>query len=70
MLTLRDKKELRKRHINILKEILYEKHLKDLKFKELVADMRCEILKPFYKRSGVISVTSHDMIFFDDLLNE
>jgi hypothetical protein len=32
--------------------------------------MRCEILKPFYKRSGIVSVTSYEMIFFDDLLEE
>ena len=70
MLTIRDKKELRKRHVNLLKEILYEKHLKDIKFKEIIPEMRCEILKPFYKRSGIISVTSHDIIFFDDLLTD
>jgi hypothetical protein len=70
MLNIRDKKEMRKRYVGILKEILYEKQLKDLKFKEIISDMRCELLKPFYKRTGTISVNSHEIIFFDDLLSD
>jgi hypothetical protein len=32
--------------------------------------MRCEVLKPFYKRTGSISLTSYEIVFFDDLLSE
>lgn len=29
--------------------------------------MRCSILKPFFQRPGSITLTSHDILFFDDL---
>lgn len=61
---------MRKRYVGILKEIIYEAHLKDLKFKEIIPEMRCEYFKPFYKRTGSVSLTSHQIIFFDDLLSE
>ena len=70
LLNLRERKEMRKRYVGMLKEIIYEVHLKDLKFKEIIPEMRCEIFKPFYKRTGSISLTSHQIIFFDDLLSE
>ena len=70
ILSLRERKEMRKRYVGILKEIIYEAHLKDLKFKEIIPEMRCEYFKPFYKRTGSISLTSHQIIFFDDLLSE
>jgi hypothetical protein len=70
ILSLRERKEMRKRYVGILKEIIYEANLKDLKFKEIIPEMRCEYFKPFYKRTGSISLTSHQIIFFDDLLSE
>jgi Beige/BEACH domain/PH domain associated with Beige/BEACH len=35
--------------------------------KEILSDIPCDILKPFYKRSGSVTLTSHSIIFFDDL---
>ena len=68
-LTDKDKTALRKQYVHYLKEKLFHERLSNpvLKFKELIEDLRCEILKPFYKRSGIISLTTYDMVFFDDL---
>lgn len=41
--------------------------MQNVKFKEILTDLRCEILKPFYKKSGSITLTSHEIIFFEDI---
>lgn len=73
MLTVRDKIALRKKYVYLLKEFIYGSKLfgqSGLKMKEIISEMRCEILKPFYKRTGFITLTSHDILFFDDLLTD
>jgi Beige/BEACH domain/PH domain associated with Beige/BEACH len=40
-----------------------------VKFKEIISEMRCEILKPFYKRVGYVTLTSHEVIFFEEMYN-
>ena len=70
MLTLREKDALKKKYVSILKQHIYNsKNLNSsVKFKEIIGEMKCEILKAFYKRSGTITLTSHEIIFFDDLV--
>lgn len=63
-LTTREKISLKKQYINHLKEYIYTFRVKT---KELINDMKCAILKPFYQRPGTITITSHDILFFDDL---
>ena len=63
-LTTREKISLKKQYINHLKDFIYTFRVKT---KELLADLRCTILKPFYQRPGQVTLTSHDIIFFDDL---
>lgn len=65
----KDKAALRKQYVHYLKDKLFHERLSNpaLKFKELIEDLRCEILKPFYKRTGTICLTTFDIIFFDDL---
>lgn len=54
--------------MKILKEQIYsQKRVEGSKFKEIIEEMKCEILKAFYKRAGVITLTSHEIIFFDEV---
>ncbi len=62
-LTTREKISLKKQYINHLKEYIYSFRPKN---KEII-ELKCQILKPFYQRPGTITLTSHDIIFFDDL---
>ena len=48
-LTTREKISLKKQYINHLKDFIYTFRVKT---KELLADLRCTILKPFYQRPG------------------
>lgn len=63
---------LKRQYVNILKNHLFSlksaSPASGVKFKEIISDMKCEILKPFYKRPGTITLTSHEIIFFDELL--
>ncbi len=70
MLSARDKHALKKRYIPLLKDFIYSSKLfgqSGLKLKELITDLRCELLRPFYKRSGTLTLTSHDIVFIDEL---
>ena len=58
---------MRKQYVHILKEKLYSELKNNPKFKEILEDMRCEILKPFFKRTGTVSLTTNDIVFFEDL---
>ena len=74
MLSPKEKVSLKRQYVNLLKEHLSTTTKANLsypliKFKELISDLKCEILKPFFKRPGTITLTSHDVIFFDDLVN-
>lgn len=66
-MTSREKQALKKSYVHILKEWLYATKLHNAKHKEIISELPCEILKPFYKRVGLATLTSHDIIFFDDL---
>jgi hypothetical protein len=63
-LSTRDKISLRKQYINHLKEYIYTFRIRT---KEIIQDMKVAILKPFYQRPGSLTLTSHDILFFDDL---
>ena len=67
MLNSRDRISLKKQYIAILKEHIYSSRGHTHKSKEIISDMRCEILKPFYKRQGTVVLTSNEIIYFDDL---
>jgi hypothetical protein len=69
MLTPREKLALRKNYMTILKDQIFISNNNSGKVKDIINDMKCEVIKPFYKRSGHVSMTSHDIIFFDELIS-
>jgi hypothetical protein len=67
LMTTREKQAMKKSYIQILKEQLYATKLNNAKHKEIISEIGCELLKPLFKRVGTATLTSHDIIFFDDL---
>ena len=60
-LTTREKISLKKQYVVHLKE-----YLASPKSKEIL-ELKCQLLKPFYQRQGTLTLTTHDILFFDDL---
>ena len=58
---------MKKSYVQILKEQLFTSKLNNAKHKEIIGEIACELLKPLFKRVGTATLTSHDIIFFDDL---
>jgi len=62
-LSTREKISLKKAYISYLKDYISTFRPKN---KDII-DIKCSMLKPLYQRPGYISMTSHDLIFFDEL---